>query len=303
MRTSVATTALAALACLALAAGSASAADKMISAGKLAKDADDFYGKQVTVKAEVEDVLGTNMFTLDEDAILAGPDVLVMVPGGLTSALVHDQAVTVQGEVRRYVEADLDRDFDFFDDGKLVDVKERVDWETRPVLVARSIRTMAGTELVRDPAARMKRTTSGPEGQVRRTSVTTTNTPGRADAISAGKLARDYDDFLGRTVSVQAEVEDVLGSNMFTLDEDSVLAGPDVLVLVPAGFAAALHHDQVVTVTGEVRSYVEADLDRDFDFFDDGKLVSVKEKVDWDTRPVIVARSIRTAAGVELMKR
>ena len=107
-----------------------------ISAGKLAKDAKDYYGRTVTVHAEVEDVLGNNMFTLDEDALLAGSDVLVLVPSGVTGTLRHDQKVTVTGEVRRFVEADLDRDFDWFDNGKLVDVKTKVDWKTRPVLVA-----------------------------------------------------------------------------------------------------------------------------------------------------------------------
>ena len=122
--------------------------DGMISAGKLAKHSKDFYGKQVTVKAEVEDVLGANMFTLDEDALLAGADVLVMVPRGVTAALAHDQKVIVTGEVRPYVEKDLDRDFDFFEDGKVIKTKTKVDWDTRPVIVATSVRTESGTELM-----------------------------------------------------------------------------------------------------------------------------------------------------------
>ena len=43
----------------------------------------------------------------------------------------------------------------------------------------------------------------------------------------------------------------------FTLDEDAILAGPDVLVLVPAGaLPAGLKHDDRVLVTGTVRKYV-----------------------------------------------
>ena len=41
----------------------------VLSAGKLAKDAKKYYGQTVAVKAEVEDVLSANAFTLDEDAI------------------------------------------------------------------------------------------------------------------------------------------------------------------------------------------------------------------------------------------
>jgi hypothetical protein len=139
------------LASAVLAVGTAHAGDKpagTISAGKLAKDAKHFYGQTVTVQAEVEDVLGPKMFTLDEDAILAGADVLVLVPRGVTAQLTHDQKVTVTGQVRQYVEADLDRDFDFFKDGKLVEVNKKVDWKTRPVIVATSVRTAAGDDLV-----------------------------------------------------------------------------------------------------------------------------------------------------------
>lgn len=118
-----------------------------ISAGKLAKDAKDYYGKTVTVKAEVEDVLGDKMFTLDEDALLAGSDVLVLAPKGV-GTLAHDQKVVVTGQVRPFVEADLDRDFDWFDNGKLVDVKTKVDWKTRPVIVAESVKTEAGADVV-----------------------------------------------------------------------------------------------------------------------------------------------------------
>jgi len=267
-----------------------------ISAGKLAKSPGDYVGRTVTVSAEVEDVLGSNMFTLDEDAILSGPDVLVLVPGGLKTNLTHDQKVIVTGEVRRYVEADLDRDFDFFENGKLVDVKTKVDWNTRPVIVARSIRTQDGANLMTG-AVQTSRTT-GSDNTMHSATGTSVATP-----ISAGKLAREAKHYYGKTVTVRAEVEDVLGNNMFTLDEDSVLAGSDVLVLVPRGVANALTHDQKVVVTGQVRPFVEADLDRDFDWFDNGKLVDVKTKVDWKTRPVIVAETIRTDAGTDIVQR
>ena len=117
-----------------------------ISASKLAKHASDFYGKTVTVKAKVDDVMGTNMFSLDEDALFAGPDVLVIVPAGISN-VAHDQKVVVTGEVRPYVEPDLDKDFSFFEDGKLIKKDTKIDWKTRPVIVARSVRAEDGTEI------------------------------------------------------------------------------------------------------------------------------------------------------------
>jgi hypothetical protein len=64
------TVAGAVLASAVLAVGSLPAGDMnkdgSISAGKLAKDAKKFYGQTVTVKAEVEDILGPNMCSTTE---------------------------------------------------------------------------------------------------------------------------------------------------------------------------------------------------------------------------------------------
>ena len=138
-----------ALAMVVGAASAASAGDGMISAGKLAKDAKDYYGKTVTVKAEVEDVIDARTFTLDEDSILAGADVLVLVPRGVVGALAQDQVVLVTGTVRPYVTADLDRDYDWFEDGKIVKrMGDKVDLKTRPVIVATSVHTADHKDLL-----------------------------------------------------------------------------------------------------------------------------------------------------------
>ena len=132
-----------------LAAGSfALAGDAMISAGKLAKDAKKFYGQTVTVTAEVEDVLDNHSFTLDEDSLLAGPDVLVLVPKGMTEGLKHDDKVTVTGTVRAFVQAELEKDYDWFKDGKILKTGTKIDYKTRPVVVATSVKTAAGAELL-----------------------------------------------------------------------------------------------------------------------------------------------------------
>lgn len=278
------------------AAAGAFAGDATISAGKLARDAKDFYGKTVTVSAEVEDVIGAHSFTLDEDSVLAGADVLVLVPHGLAATIRKDDKVLVTGTVRRYVTAELEKDYDWFEDGEILKSSVKVDFDARPVLVATAIRTADGRDLVARPAVAATTTTG-----------TTPHHHGGAhavhEAISAGKLARDAKKMYGKTVTVRAEVEDVIDAHSFTLDEDATLAGPDVLVLVPAGLAQALAEDQVVEVTGTVRPYVVSELDREFEWFEDGKIVQRKTRVDFETRPVLVATSVRTAAGRDLASR
>ncbi len=287
-------------------AGSLAAGDMTISAGKLARDAKDYYGKTVTVKAEVENVYDSRSFTLDEDSVFAGPDVLVLVPAGMTDGLRHDQVVTVTGTVRRYVTAELERDYDWFKNGKIVTTKSDIDFETRPVLVA--------TSLMVDGRSLMTGAVATTDAHVHHAKMAGDHKMEHKDhgtmdhkhdmTLSAGKLAKDSKKYYGRSVTVRAEVEDVLDRYSFTLDEDSVLAGPDVVVLVPAGFdTASLSHDQVVVVTGKVRPYVVAELDRDFDWFKNGKIVSTSTDVDYKSRPVLVAETITTADGRTLMSR
>ena len=283
----------------------------LISAGKLAREAKDYYGKTVTVKAEVENVYDSRSFTLDEDSMFAGPDVLVLVPAGMTSTLAHDQVVTVTGTVRPFVSTELERDFDWFKDGKLVTTKTDVDFKTRPVLVATSLTLADGRELLtRDVAARhhhaapmgTEKDAAHKDHDMKAHKGHDMKGHDHAGMLSAGKLAKESKKYYGQNVTVRAEVEDVLDRNSFTLDEDAVLAGHDVLVLVPAGFdVASLTKDQVVVVSGKVRPYVMAELERDFDWFKGGKVVTMGKKVDYETRPVLVADSIRTVDNRDLL--
>lgn len=115
--------------------------------------------------------------------------------------------------------------------------------------------------------------------------------------VTPGKIAKHASDFYGRHVRVQGAIESALGPQVFTLDEDEALAGPDLLVLVPHAMYRALAEGQVVVVTGVVRRWSEPELERDFDFFEAGDLVRMHGSVDWTTRPVLVAMTVMGADG------
>ena len=288
-----------------VAAGALKADDMTISAGKLAHEAKDYYGRTVTVKAEVEDVIDSRTFTLDEDSVLAGADVLVLVPAGYTGTLAHDDMVTVTGKVRPYVGNELEHDYHWFKHGKIVSRDSKVDFKTRPVLVADSIRAADGRELLAGGAVAMSGDHAGhmmADDHKKDHHDHAAMAHAGMNMLSAGKLSKEGKKYYGQNVTVRAEVEDVLDMHSFTLDEDSVIPGPDVVVLVPAGFdTASLAHDQVVTVTGKVRPYVMADLSKDYEWFQHGKLVTTETKVDYKTRPVLVAESITLADGRTLI--
>lgn len=115
-------------------------------------------------------------------------------------------------------------------------------------------------------------------------------------AVSSDAIAKDPEKFRGKEVVVRSDVDRVYNNRYFTLDEDAVAAGPDVLVLVPASGRAVTEEDEVI-VTGTVRDYVQTEIERDYAWFRPAPDVTATFK----SRPVIVARSVRTKNGVELV--
>lgn len=117
---------------------------------------------------------------------------------------------------------------------------------------------------------------------------------------TAGEIAHEPARFYGKKVMVRAEVEDVLSRQVFLLDEDELFVWPDVLVIAPP-MSSAIPEDEIVTVTGMVRSFVDADFRREYDWdwwgdLDTDVVVTFRE------RPVILADSVRTQDGTELLK-
>lgn len=245
----------------------------------LARDPRQHYGKVVMVQAEVERVLGSRMFLLDEDAAFAGPDILVVVPSG-TKGLSSGREVRVTGRVRPYVRAELERDFDWFaqDDALEIDLRGR------PVIVADSVRDAKNADLagavLEAPAAK--------------------NAQPRPLRVTAGELAEHPELYLGRRVSVYAEVEDVHNRQLFTLDEDRWFVGPDVIVYTRDG-RAIVDDDQMVTVTGVVRKFIDTDLFGTATWFDPWfNDLDAAGRGLVRSRPVILAESIVGPSGTDL---
>ena len=119
--------------------------------------------------------------------------------------------------------------------------------------------------------------------------------------VKTGDIANNPAQYHGKRVSVRAEVEEVLSRQVFLLDKDRLIAWPDVLVIAPA-LTVAIPEDTVVTVIGTVRSFVDADSRRedDWDWWGD---LDTDVEVTFRNRPVIVAESVKTAAGAELVRR
>ena len=118
-------------------------------------------------------------------------------------------------------------------------------------------------------------------------------------AVNVGEIAKRPDAFYGRPVTVVAEVEAVHGPNVFTLDEGTTLAGPDVLVMVPKA-ARPVEQDRQVTVHGTVRPLVVAEFQRDYAWFNAGDYEPDLLN-QFEQRPVIIADSVRDDRGGDVL--
>jgi hypothetical protein len=108
-------------------------------------------------------------------------------------------------------------------------------------------------------------------------------------ALGVDAIAAAPDAYYGRTVTITGDVADVYGPRMFTLDEDTIGAGADLVVLLKNAMPGTLD-DAEVTVTGTVRKFTRAELTRDYAWIDDswfaGRDLSATEKL-----PVVIAES------------
>lgn len=111
----------------------------------------------------------------------------------------------------------------------------------------------------------------------------------QAQRIELDELEEHHDRYIGKAVSVDGEVERVLGPRLFTIDEPNWIdLDGELLVLVPAPMAAFIREDDRVTVNGTVKSFVRADVERSWDWldFDDEMAIELRDKA------VLVADSV-----------
>jgi hypothetical protein len=125
--------------------------------------------------------------------------------------------------------------------------------------------------------------------------VTATPVPGaNGTNVSVADIASNWTNYDGKTVTVIADVEEVLGPRAFTLDEDDSLRNDDddLLVLSPKAGALADIDDQwldnKVRVTGVVHRFVAADIEREV-----GWDLGPRLKAEYEgKKPVLIATSV-----------
>ncbi|MEW6493024.1 MAG: hypothetical protein AB1589_11030 [Cyanobacteriota bacterium] len=119
-------------------------------------------------------------------------------------------------------------------------------------------------------------------------------------APEPGEITKNPAQYYGKTLAVTGEIEDIVGPNSFTLDEDKLLGTQDLLVLsaIPA---AAIKDGETVAVTGELRPFVVADIERDYDLTWDLDLQR-KLEVEYKDKPVFIAKGVYPSAIPDIAK-
>ena len=114
-----------------------------------------------------------------------------------------------------------------------------------------------------------------------------TDAPGMS--VQIDELESNPTKYLGRTITVDAEVEEVYGPRLFTIDEPhwGDLDG-EVLVYTPSLLAALVKDDDRVTITGTVQNVAIAEISREWGWFELDPAI----EVDFLKKPVLLADRI-----------
>ena len=88
-----------------------------------------------------------------------------------------------------------------------------------------------------------------------------------AQKVELDELDDEAERYVGQRVSVDAEVEEVYGPRLFSIDEPGWFDRHETLVFMPSTLAALVKDDDRVTVTGTLRPYTEIEVEEDFNWF------------------------------------
>lgn len=113
-------------------------------------------------------------------------------------------------------------------------------------------------------------------------------------APDPGDITANPERYYNLVIAVEGKIEDVLAPDIFTLNEDKLFGGDDLLVIGTKD-ALDIEDEAVVTVTGVLRPYVKAEFERDYELNWD---LTVEEKIEgeYSEKPVFVAEEIYPSA-------
>ncbi|MBD0264839.1 MAG: hypothetical protein ICV78_19580 [Tolypothrix sp. Co-bin9] len=114
-------------------------------------------------------------------------------------------------------------------------------------------------------------------------------------APKPGEITTNPSLYYGKTLAVTGEVEDIRDASSFTLDEDKLLGGQDLLVIRAPSPQGTVNEGEKVAVTGVLRPFVVAELEREYNLKWDLTLQK-KLEAEYSNKPVLVATEVYPSA-------
>jgi hypothetical protein len=103
-------------------------------------------------------------------------------------------------------------------------------------------------------------------------------------------IAENPSKYYNRRLALTGEIENIKNSKMFSLDEDDLLGEEDLLVFNPTP-AIAVNNDQTVAVTGVLRPFRVAEMEKEYKFtWDEGLKKEMELK--YNEKPVLIADTV-----------
>ncbi|NJN86394.1 MAG: hypothetical protein HC881_08900 [Leptolyngbyaceae cyanobacterium SL_7_1] len=115
-----------------------------------------------------------------------------------------------------------------------------------------------------------------------------------AFAPDPAEVSEEPEQYYGRTIAVSGEIGEQIAPNTFTIQDEGLFGGEEVLV-IGATPDPALDENEEVVVTGVLRPYVTAEFERDYNL---GWDLDVQQQIEaeYTERPVLVADGVYPSA-------
>ena len=108
------------------------------------------------------------------------------------------------------------------------------------------------------------------------------------------EVSEDPENYYNLEIALQGEVDEIRNDYAFTLAEDELFEGDDLLIINATGEPLP-QEDESVVVTGMVRPFIKAEFERDYDLTWD---LDVEQEIEaeYTEKPVLVVDSIYPSA-------
>ncbi|WP_017300420.1 hypothetical protein [Nodosilinea nodulosa] len=230
---------------------------------EITKNTEGYIGQTVTIRSEPLEKVGDNSFTVSDERFFSNQPILVINASGEPMVLPEEDDVEVQvtGEVRNFVLADVDREFNL-----TLDPAVYQDYENQPAIIAQSIALAPEPgEITQDPEQYYGKTLAV-TGEVK-------------DIQSNAAFTLDEDKLLGANDLLVVYASPKTGAQPSTTEAQ----------------LPAVTDGEQVAVTGVLRSFVVSDFERDYNLTWDLD-VQRQLEAEYSNKPVLVATDVYPSA-------